>query len=270
MAEPPKDGAKSKPPKEAAPATRASASLGTFTAHEVLEGFVDPHRPEARITAPEKKAKPPAGERPPIESFTAQAVLAGTRDPHAPTAAAQPPPRKRPEPVLPELDDDEPRPPPFLSPFQAMKDVYFKVKGRASRRTQELLESPDLEDLVNELVALTEKPELTRRSEGRLSAPIQKALGSEPGPLLTGFGDPRLAELWRLFLEGWDIWVPDKGDGLELFWEGESEDDEGEAVEILWVLRRRAGEIQLEAKLGELRDTITFDGETFFRLRNEA
>lgn len=270
MAGAPKDGAKPRPSKEPASAPPQPEGPGTFTPNDVLQGFVDPHRPEARVTASPRKPKPSGESSEVIESFTAQAVLAGTRDPHAARASAPAEKKQKPTLVLPELDEDEPRPPPFLSPFQAMKDVYFKVKGRASRRTQELLESPDLEDLVNELVTLAADPQRARKSEGRLSAPIQKVLASDPGPLLTGFGDPRLAELWRLFLDGWDIWVPDKGDGLELFWEGEGEDEHGEPIEILWVLRKRAGEIQLDVKLGELRDTITFDGSTFFRLRNEA
>ena len=266
MAEPPRDGAKPKGAEQ--PTDKPSPVSGSFTPHEVLEGFVDPHRPEARITAREK----PARSRPKDEDlgqFTAQAVLSGTVSPHAPIASPVSAKPKKPELKLPELDDDEPRPPPFLSPFQAMKDVYFKVKGRASRRTQELLEGPDLEDMVNDLITLLEDPQLSRKAEARLSGPIQKALGSDPGPLLSGLNDPRLAELWRLFLEGWDIWVPDKGDGVELFWAGESEDDEGEAIQILWVLRKRPGELELEAKLGELTDLITFDGASFFRLRNQ-
>lgn len=270
MAGPPKDGSKSKAPLAAEKKSSPEPSAASFTANDVLQGFVDPHRPEARVSAPERKPKPVAADSPPIESFTASDVLAGTRDPHAATSAPAPTKPKKKELILPELDDGEPRPPPFLSPFQAMKDVYFKVKGRASRRTQELLESADLEDLVNELFALAENQQLARKSEGRLAAPIQKLLGSEPGPLLTGFGDPRLAELWRLFLEGWDIWVPEKGEGLELFWEGETEDESGEPIEILWVLRKRAGEIELQAKLGQQVDAITFDGTSFFRLRNQV
>lgn len=261
MAEPPRDGAK---PKGAAP-----KSGGTFTAHDVLKGFVDPHRPEERITAKEKPAKARPGPEE-LPGFTAQSVLAGTLDPHDPkgTKSAEKP--KKPAPRLPALDDGAPHPPPFLSPFQAMKDIYFKVKGRASRRTQELLEGADLEDLVGDLVALHENEQLLRKSEAKLSAPIQKALGDDPGPLLLGLSDPRLKEPWRLFVDGWDIWVPDKGEGVELFWEGESEDESGEPMEILWVLRKKSGELELEARLGALSDLITFDGTSFFRLRNKG
>jgi hypothetical protein len=267
MAEPPRDGAKPKgPPK---PQEKPSPNSGSFTPRDVLEGFVDPHRPEARITAPERPAKARDKDED-LGQFTAQAVLAGTVSPHAPSASPTSAKNKKRELMLPDLDDGEPRPPPFLNPFQSMKDIYFKVKGRASRRTQELLEGPDLEDLVNDLVALNQDPVLSRRTEARLSGPIQKALGDDPGPLLHGLNDPRLAEPWRLFLEGWDIWVPDKGEGVELFWEGETEDDDGDAVEILWVLRKRTGELELEAKLGKLSDLITFDGSSFFRLRNKV
>jgi hypothetical protein len=54
-----------------------------------------------------------------------------------------------------ELDPDEIKPPPFLSKYQAMKDVFQKVKGRASPKTRELLDSPDLEDMVKLLEAVT-------------------------------------------------------------------------------------------------------------------
>ena len=109
-----------------------------------------------------------------------------------------------------------------------------------------------------------------------------------------------------MFLEGWDLWVPEgQDDGVELFWEGEAgetvareEDDEDteddgeqaeddgeqaedenddaeedgdleDAVEILQSLAWISGEIVLTTRAGELEDQLTFDGERFFRLKTE-
>ena len=59
-------------------------------------------------------------------------------------------PRRR-HPALPLLEME---PPIFLRPLEQMKDIYMKVKSRASRRTQELLEGADLEDLIAMMHAL--------------------------------------------------------------------------------------------------------------------
>ena len=88
--------------------------------------------------------------------------------------------------------------------------------------------------------------------------------------MLSGFADPRLTELWRLFLEGWDIWRPEgKENGVDLFWEGEGEDDEGGVLVLLQSLQYREGEAVLFTKVGRLEDRITFDGQAFYRLKTE-
>lgn len=167
------------------------------------------------------------------------------------------------------LPEPEMRPPIFLSTFEGMKDIYFKVKGRASPRTKELLEGPQLEDLVKMLAELHENEERLRSGEAKVIGTIYQQLKDEPGPLLLGLQDLRLKEPWRLFLDGWDIWVPDdkKVEGVELFWEGESDDEDGEPMEILQTLRFSKGEIALETKLGKKEDRLTYDGQAFYRLK---
>lgn len=173
--------------------------------------------------------------------------------------------RARAHPDLPETDI---RPPDFLTPLEAMKDVWMQTRGRITRRTQELLEGVDLEDMLQMLTDLFENEALLKRPDGRLVRPILDQLGDEPGPLLTGFSDPRLTELWRLFLDDWEIWVPDgEEEGVELFWEGEAEDDDGAPIEIVQALTLIGTDLILSTKLGDLEDTITFDGEAFYRLK---
>lgn len=171
----------------------------------------------------------------------------------------------------PDLGEAEIEPPPFLKPFEAMQDIYMKTRGRMSRKTKELLEGIDLEDLIDMMHALFDDEQLVKRSDARHNRKILEQLGEDPGPILIGFNDPRLTELWRLFLDGWDIWVPEgKETGVDLFWEGEAEDDDGNVIEILQSLQLRDGEATLQVKLGELEDKITFDGEAFYRLKHEV
>lgn len=167
------------------------------------------------------------------------------------------------------LPETEIRPPSFLSPLEAMTDIYMRTRGRMSPKTKELLQSTDLEDLLEMLVKLHTSEELLRRAEARLLHPIWSKLKDDPGPLLLGLNDKRLTEPWRLLLDRWDIWVPsdaEKG-GVELFWEGEGEDEDGEAIEILQSLSFQIGELTLHAKLGKAEDRITFDGAAFYRLK---
>lgn len=170
-----------------------------------------------------------------------------------------------------DLPEPEQRPPAFLSTFEGMKDIYMRVKGRMSPKTKELLEGTDLEDLVTALAELHDDEKRVKAPEARLSSPLFTKLKDEPGPLLLGFQDPKLREPWRLFLDGWEIWVPEKKDvgGVELFWEGEAEDDDGEPMTIAQTLRRAAGEMVLDTQLGALRDVITYDGQAFFRLKSD-
>lgn len=171
-------------------------------------------------------------------------------------------------PDLPEVDI---RPPEFLKPLEAMKDVYMKVRGRMSRRTQELLEGIDLEDLVDTLRALFKDEKLLRSGEARLNAKVRAILKDDPGPLLLGLSDPRLSEPWRLFLDDWDIWVPEGDEGgVDLFWEGEGEDDDGKVITLLQSLTYKNGELSLYVRLPDVEDRVTFDGETFYRLRVDA
>ena len=168
----------------------------------------------------------------------------------------------------PDLPEAEIRPPPFLKPLAAMKDIYIRIRGRASPRTSDLLEGPDLEDLLGYIRSLFENEQLLSRNEARISGPLFKQLHDEPGPFLLGLNDPRLTELWRVFLDGWDIWAPeDRDDGVELFWEGEAEDHRGQAIEALQSLTYVQGEVILHTRLGEHDDHLTFDGESFYRLR---
>jgi hypothetical protein len=86
-----------------------------------------------------------------------------------------------------------------------------------------------------------------------------------------GLNDPRVADLWQLFVAGWDIWVPEgKDGGVELFWEGEGENDKGAEITILQSLRFQKGEVTLEAQLGDLTDSLTTDGERFYRFKNKS
>jgi hypothetical protein len=169
-----------------------------------------------------------------------------------------------------ELPEPELRPPIFLTPLEAMGDIYRRTRNRMSPKTKELLESTDLEDLLLMVAKLHENPDLVRKAEARLLHPIWSKLKDDPGPMLLGLNDQRLTEPWRLFLDRWDIWVPDdareKG-GVELFWEGEAEDDDGNAIELLQSLSFQNGELALYAKLGDAEDRITFDGEAFYRLK---
>ena len=117
--------------------------------------------------------------------------------------------------------------------------------------------------------ALFDDDALTRKSEARHRRDIVDVVGKE-GPLLTGFDDPRLTELWRWFIDGWDIWVPEgKESGVDLFWEGEGEDDDGRVIEILQSRQVREGEATLFIRIGKIEDKITFDGQAFYRLKTE-
>ncbi|MCK6551645.1 hypothetical protein L6R52_37780 [Myxococcota bacterium] len=171
----------------------------------------------------------------------------------------------------PDLPEPELRPPMFLSPLEAMSDIYMRTRGRMSNKTKELLTGPDLEDLLAMIAKLFESDELVRKSEARLLHPIWSKLKDDPGPMLLGLNDPKLTEPWRLFLDRWEIWVPDDAErgGVELFWEGEAEDDDGEPMELLQSLTLQGGELTLYAKLGKSEDRITFDGEAFYRLKTQ-
>ena len=170
----------------------------------------------------------------------------------------------------PDLPEAEVRPPDFLSPLQAMKDVYMKVKGRASRKTSELLEGYELEDMLGAVRGIYEDESLSGHPEAKLRGPLFRELKADPGPLLLGLNDPRLTEVWRLFIDGWDIWVPDgRDDGVELFWEGEAEDEAGEPMEILQTLAYVEGEVVLSTRLGPLEDELVFDGSGFYRLETK-
>jgi hypothetical protein len=169
----------------------------------------------------------------------------------------------------PDLPDTDIRPPDFLSTPEAMKDIWMRTRGRMSPRTQELLVGVDLEDLLDMLRALHEHETLLKKPEARIKATLYKGLkDEEENPLLLGFQDPRLTEPWRLFIDGWEIWVPDGEDeGVELFWEGEAEDDEGAPMEIMQSLALIEGELTLSTRLGPETDAVTFDGQAFYRLK---
>lgn len=170
------------------------------------------------------------------------------------------------------LPEPELRPPIFLSPFEGMKDIYLRVKGRASPKTRELLEGPHLEDLVKMVIAVAEDEKKSKAPEARLTSALYAKLKADPGPILLGINDPRLKEPWRLFLEGWEVWVPEDKTkvGVELFLEGEGEDDAGEPIEILQTLRLIGSELTLETKVGALKDRLSYDGESFYRLKSDA
>lgn len=195
-------------------------------------------------------------------------IVAGISAPKTGESLGQllPQARIRPDLKLPDVDI---RPPVFLTPLQAMSDIYMKTRGRMSRKTKDLLESTALEDMIAMINRLFENEQLSRLSEARLNHKIWVQLKDDPGPLLLGLNDPRLIEPWRLFLDRWDIWTPadDEEGGVELFWEGEGEDDDGEAIELLQSLTYKSSELTLLAKMGPLEDKITFDGEVFYRLK---
>jgi hypothetical protein len=194
-------------------------------------------------------------------------IVAGKSAPKTGESFATLLPTMRAHPDLPEPDM---RPPTFLSLLEAMSDIYMRTRGRMSNKTKELLKSVALEDLLGMLVKLFENDQLARHPEARLQHKIWSKLKDEPGPLLLGINDKRLTEPWRLFLDRWEIWVPDDDEdetGVELFWEGEAEDDDGETIELLQSLTFQRGELTLYAKMGSLEDKITFDGEAFYRLK---
>ena len=174
-----------------------------------------------------------------------------------------------------EDDEKEPEPEEFLTGFEAMKDVYLKVHGRASPKTRQLLEGIDLEDLVRMVQELNLDDELRRSSEARIKNSIFLILRDEPGPLLLGLNDKRLRDPWKLFLDGWDIWVPDvdselddaDSSGVELFWEGEAEDPSGQEIQIMQTLSFESMRVKLSTQFGEDTDELSFDGQTFFRLK---
>lgn len=175
--------------------------------------------------------------------------------------------RARAHPDLPETDI---RPPDFLRPLEAMKDIWMRTRGRMSRRTQELLEGVDLEDLLAMVQAVHDSETLVKKPEARIKGALFQALkGEEDSPLLLGFQDPRLTEVWRLLIDGWEIWVPDHADdeGVELFWEGEGEDARGQPMEIVQSLTLIGGELTLFTKMGAEEDAVTFDGQAFYRLK---
>lgn len=194
-------------------------------------------------------------------------VAQETEVPGESLGAILPSARARAHPDLPEV---ETRPPDFLKPLEAMFDIYQRTRGRLSRKTKELLTGPDLEDLLALLRGIYESPTLGKSAEARLKGPLLAKLKDDPGPLLLGLNDPRLTEPWRVFLDGWEIWVP-KGDGqgVELFWEGEAEDDDGEVLEMTQSLVFRDGELTLHTQLGTLEDKLTFDGQAFYRLKHD-
>jgi hypothetical protein len=187
-------------------------------------------------------------------------------------AAEKPAELRLPRPPPPvDLPEVEMRPPIFLTQVEAMTDIYMKTRGRMSTKTKELLEGPDLEDLLKMIDTLHATDELMRKAEARLLHPIWSKLKDDPGPMLLGLNDPRLYEPWRLFLDRWDIWTPEDHEeksGVELFWEGEAEDDDGNEIEILQALKYQQGELSLHAKLGDKEDRITFDGQAFYRLKS--
>lgn len=235
-------------PERAAP--RPEAPRPETTAGHLA--FASGHRRATHERAPEVDVEPSLQEM--------AAAMLGDEDggedpfPSAPTAGL-------------DLPETELRPPAFLRPLEAMKDIYMRVRGRMSRKTQALLEGTDLEDLLDVARPLPHEESPKRRAEGRLAAKLLVHLQDDPGPLLVGLHDPRLAEPWRLFIDGWDIWTPDgREDGVELFWEGEAEDDDGEPLELLQTLSFVEGELTLSTRIGELEDELVFDGEDFFRL----
>ncbi|MBI4820141.1 MAG: hypothetical protein HY791_27950 [Deltaproteobacteria bacterium] len=169
------------------------------------------------------------------------------------------------------LEEPELQPPPFLSPFEAMKDIFMRSRGRASPKTLELLGGTDLEDLVHILGELHNDSEKLRKPEARIKGSIFTHVRDSDSPILVGYQDPRLSEPWRLFLAGWEIWVPEgKKGGVELFWEGEAEDDDGQEIQITQSLKLIEGELTLDTHFGEDRDSVIYDGNSFFRLKSGA
>lgn len=181
----------------------------------------------------------------------------------------------------PELADVEEAPPAFLTPLEAMRDVYMKAKGRASPKTQTLLSHPDLEDLMSAVqgLPLSDNPKV--HADARIAAAIYRVLKEDSGPALLALTDPRLTELWRLFLEGWEIWdvteerINPFGEksrperqavGIELFLEGEFDDKEGNLRVFMQSLAFIEGEVILTSQLDEIRDELIYDGQQFYRL----
>ncbi|MCB9655363.1 MAG: hypothetical protein H6729_14685 [Deltaproteobacteria bacterium] len=169
------------------------------------------------------------------------------------------------------MSDADIAPPPFLTPIEAMRDIYVRTHSLVSRKTKGLLESPDLDELLRLLGGLHQNEKQLRREEAQCRRSVLAALGPDLGPLVRGLADARLSEPWRLFLAGWDIWQP-KGwtDGVELFWEGEAEDDDGQAIEVVQSIQCKQGELTLYVKVGSAEDRVCFDGEAFYRLASDA
>ena len=158
------------------------------------------------------------------------------------------------------------RPPAFLGPREAMADVYTRSRSRTTQRTAALLASDELDMLLSILGRVASLPP---RPEARLSKALLEAVGREIGPLLTGFDDPRLTEPWRLFLEGWDLATLAEGEarGVELYCEGEFENDAGDTIEMLASLALVGGELRLSTRVGAVQDELWSDGSTCYRLQ---
>lgn len=169
----------------------------------------------------------------------------------------------------PKLDEPEMRPPPFLSRLQAMNDIYKRTRNRSSRRLEDLLQSTELEGLLDAVHFLMNTPPLRDHPEAKHIGPVFDRLKDDPGPMLIGLNDPRLMEPWRLFLMDWDIWYTDDETGIELFIEGEVEISARKTIPVSQVLRWKNGELELETVFGEDWDRVTFDGQSFYRLGGE-
>lgn len=150
----------------------------------------------------------------------------------------------------------------LLSPAERLGAAIFERDGRVSRKTQELLARPELEALLSAAARLPADPVRRHAPEAALGYKLRSALGEDRGPLLGGLGDPRLLSPWRLIEAGWELWVDD-ADALELFWEGEAEGDAG-VIELLQVLSGEA-EIRLYTQIGAHKETVVFDGGSFYR-----
>ncbi len=115
----------------------------------------------------------------------------------------------------------------FLTANEKIIDIYIKYHGRLSPKQKRLLESEMLIRWMNALALFQENKELMRKQDARVIANILKWYQNDPDPLLTGFIDKKLSELWKLIVLGWEVWDYEN-DGILFYIQGNLDDNENE------------------------------------------
>ena len=115
----------------------------------------------------------------------------------------------------------------FLTSNEKIIDIYIKYHGRLSPKQKRLLESEMLIRWMNMLTLFQENKELMRKQDAKVIANILKWYQNDPDPLLIGFVDKKLSELWKLIVLGWEVWDYEN-DGVLFYIQGNLDDNENE------------------------------------------